>query len=359
MPPSRALNNGSSNSGPSALSHHPPNGNPYDDTDELDLLGDDPQNDHENDTAGILGDDPFEGHGQPSFSSPLSFKRKKKQSGFFSQPARLITALTGGAINPSSSFQTSQPPNNGLQPQSPPLGLGQNTRLDPLGPDTPAASSKADTPAFPLDWYAEGPGRRVGYEDLTAIDWIFEYTKERQRQRMLHSSSVSSIPILGHIQRFVDASQVWVVLILTGLAAGALAAAIDITSDWLGDIKYGFCSGIDGGKFYLSKTACCFGYDESSQCRGWQAWGSALGATPGGGVWFVEYGAYLVLAVGEPARVGKGRGGLADVGRRLRLRFQRACWSRSTRYTPSTAGFRKSRRCWAGSSSGAFSESGR
>ncbi|GAB1320726.1 chloride channel [Madurella fahalii] len=297
MPPSRALNSGSSNSGPSALSHHPSNDNTYDDTDELDLLGDDPQHDHDNDTAAILGGDPLGGQGQPSLSSPLSFKRKKKQSGFFAQPARLITALTGGAINPSSSFRTSQPHNNDPHPQSPPPGLGQNTRLDPLGPGAPTASSKTDTATFPLDWYAEGPGRRVGYEDLTAIDWIFEYTKERQRQRMLHSSSVSSIPILGYIQRFVDASQVWVVLILTGLAAGALAAGIDITSDWLGDVKYGFCSSIDGGKFYLSKTACCFGYDESSQCRGWQTWGLALGATSGGAVWFVEYGVYLVLAV--------------------------------------------------------------
>jgi hypothetical protein len=139
----------------------------------------------------------------------------------------------------------------------------------------------------------------VGYEDLTAIDWIFEYTKERQRQRTLHaSSSASAIPALGHIQRLLDASQVWVVLVLAGLAVGALAAAIDVATDWLGDIKYGFCSsGVDSGRFYLSKAACCYGYDESSHCKGWVSWGSALGVSSGVEGWFVGYVFYLVLAV--------------------------------------------------------------
>lgn len=295
-------------------SYYSPNGNPgaHDDTDELDLLGADPHHDDDNDATAILGDDPLGGgHGQPSLSSPLSFKRKQKPSGFFSQPARLITALTGGAFGLSSSSQPSGQHSHDREPQSPPPGLGQSTRLDPIGPDDDptASSSKADTAAaaaaLPLDWYAEGPGRRVGYEDLTAIDWIFEYTKERQRQRVLHSSSASSaMPLLGYLQRFLDASQVWVVLILSGLAAGALAAAIDIASDWLGDIKYGFCSSVDGGKFYLSKTACCFGYDESSKCRGWKTWGSALGASSGGAVWFAEYAVYLMFAVCEPVLLG-------------------------------------------------------
>ena len=90
----------------------------------------------------------------------------------------------------------------------------------------------------------EGPGRRVGYDDLTAIDWIFEYTKERQRLRYLYSSATG---LFGYAQQMLDASQIWIVLIATGVASGVLAAGIDIASDWLADIKTGYCRTGEGG----------------------------------------------------------------------------------------------------------------
>ncbi|KAK0748747.1 chloride channel [Apiosordaria backusii] len=268
-------NNGSSSSEP-----FPPFNNnihPHDnhdtDADELDLLDD-------ADTTAILGDDPLQ--------QPLSFKRKQKQTGIFSQPARLFNALTGRG-NPSRNSQDIPPPQ---PPHRTIPGATGATRLDYV----PGNGGSKDS--FPTDWLAEGPGRRVGYEDLTAIDWIFEYTKERQRQRSLLSRTTSiGFPLLGFLQRVLDASQVWVILILSGLAVGTLTAGIDVTTDWLGDIKYGFCSTVDGGAFYLSKTACCYGYDEISKCQGWKTWGNALGATSKGGVWFAEYAVYLVLGV--------------------------------------------------------------
>ena len=111
----------------------------------------------------------------------------------------------------------------------------------------------------PLDWYVEGPGRRVGYDDLTAIDWIFEYSKERQRLRILASNTRG---LVGYFRQLLDASHVWVVLILTGITVGILAAAINIASDWLGDIKFGFCKqGEQAGQFYLNKGFCCWGHD--------------------------------------------------------------------------------------------------
>ena len=111
----------------------------------------------------------------------------------------------------------------------------------------------------PMDWYVEGPGRRVGYDDLTAIDWIFEYTKERQRKRLLYSSGQG---IIGNIRKLLDAGNVWLVLIATGVAVGIIAAFIDVASDWLADLKTGFCkNGEGGGKFYLNRSFCCWGHD--------------------------------------------------------------------------------------------------
>lgn len=110
-----------------------------------------------------------------------------------------------------------------------------------------------------LDWYVEGPGRRVGYDDFTAIDWIFEYTKERQRKRLLYTRGQG---ILGNIRQLFDASHVWFVLIGTGAAVGVIAASISIATNWLGDIKSGYCkSGKGGGRFYLNRSFCCWGLD--------------------------------------------------------------------------------------------------
>jgi len=105
----------------------------------------------------------------------------------------------------------------------------------------------------------EGPGRRVGYDDLTAIDWIFEYAKERQRLRIL---GLNASGLLGSARQLADASQIWLILIATGIAVGAIAAGIDVVSDWLGDLKTGYCSNVSaGGKFYLNKYFCCWGLD--------------------------------------------------------------------------------------------------
>jgi chloride channel 3/4/5 len=146
-----------------------------------------------------------------------------------------------------------------------------------------------------LDWYVEGPGRRVGYDDLTAIDWIFEYTKERQRLRKLVSGEGG---IVGYTRQLLDASHVWLVLVLTGVAVGFLAAAINIAGDWLSDIKGGYCkTGEDGGRFYLNKAFCCWGHDDLDSCQDWVPWRSALKIPTIAGGYLVEYMFFVIYAV--------------------------------------------------------------
>ncbi|KAK5169297.1 hypothetical protein LTR04_005735 [Oleoguttula sp. CCFEE 6159] len=146
-----------------------------------------------------------------------------------------------------------------------------------------------------LDWQAEGPGRRVGYDDLTAIDWIFEYAKERQRLRVLYSTATG---LVGYMRQVADASQIWWVLIATGIASGVIAGGIDVASDWLGDLKTGYCkTGAAGGKFYLNKSFCCWGHDEYAQCQDWNPWGAALGIASKGGSWIIEYIFFVVFSI--------------------------------------------------------------
>lgn len=275
--------------------HHQSAAADDDDRDEVDLLGDDVAD------GEILDDDPL----SSDLRETLSSKRKQRQRNL-SHPARFLSNLAGTLHEATRSGRaTSLSP---VLPSASALPFGnRETNNDNTGHGLPgwnlprrnggavpphADSGKDDES---LDWYVEGPGRRVGYEDLTAIDWIFEYTKERTRLRVL---STSATGLLGYLQQFLDASQVWVILVLTGLVVGAVAAMIDVTTAWLSDLKAGYCSsGPDGGAFYLSRPFCCLGYDEGAKCLGWQPWSTALGISSTGGKWVIEYFFHILFSV--------------------------------------------------------------
>ena len=231
----------------------------------------------------LLSEDPLDADG----GNTVSFKRKQRQA----PVSRFLSAFSG---NGSNSRQATPSPRSG----TPTVNVARSQGLDSLGGRDASIVNTHTKDGGPLDWYVEGPGRRVGYEDLTAIDWIFEYTKERQRLRMLYSNATG---LFGYAKQLLDASQIWVVLILTGLAAGVFAAGIDIASDWLGDLKTGYCSsGQDGGRFYLNKYFCCFGYDELAHCRDWVPWSLALHVASSGGKWFVQYFFFIAFSVRIP-----------------------------------------------------------
>ncbi|KAF7935232.1 uncharacterized protein EAE97_008139 [Botrytis byssoidea] len=235
---------------------------------------DDSDND---DPQAVLADDPLDEDSPNHFS----FKRKQKQpatSKFLSAFTKPISGSQSRHNTPSPRGSTTSPGNGRAYP------IGNNSQHSPTPKD-----------GGPLDWYVEGPGRRVGYEDMTAIDWIFEYTKERQRLRTLYSNATG---LVGYVQQLLDASQIWIVLVLTGLAAGAFAAGIDIVTDFLADLKTGYCrAGEDGGHFYLNKFFCCYGYDSVAKCRDWVPWSVASNIGSAGGKWFIEYFFFILFSL--------------------------------------------------------------
>ncbi|KAL8687888.1 MAG: hypothetical protein Q9218_006061 [Villophora microphyllina] len=232
----------------------------------------------------VLADDPLEE--QPH--SRITFKRKRKLPSGLRLPNFLSSIPSSSHPSPALPIPTAR--SRKLREWSSLNNSNTDSNISlPLTngnpPDGGFPNDNKD--GGPLDWYLEGPGRRVGYDDLTAIDWIFEYTKERQRLRFLYSQATG---IIGYAQQLLDASQIWIVLVLTGLAAGVLAAGIDIASDWLGDLKTGYCrTGAGGGHFYLNKGFCCWGHEEWSQCQGWTPWGTALQVKSAAGMYIVEY----------------------------------------------------------------------
>ncbi|KAF2751538.1 hypothetical protein M011DRAFT_483434 [Sporormia fimetaria CBS 119925] len=236
-----------------------------------------PDRDDEHD---LMASDPLDN----SFPEQLTFKRKQKAP---SGPSFSIPRFFSSPLANPSERQSPPRPRNSIGNRASNLNLEESTYVDGQAPDNKDSSG--------TDWYVEGPGRRVGYDDLTAIDWIFEYAKERQRLRYLYSGASG---LLGYAKQLADASQMWLILVATGIMSGGIAAFIDVASDWLGDLKTGYCSNVDGdGHFYLNKGFCCWGYEEESQCHDWHPWSSALGIHAKGGSWIIEYIFFTIFSI--------------------------------------------------------------
>lgn len=261
--------------------------------DDDNARADNPARHAADDDEDLLGEDPL----HDDFDEQMSFKRKQKRPSLFSfaQQTRLYTNFTGS--RPESSAGDNRPDIT-TEEDVPRRG---SAYAENIGAPSPRRRTGSLIPGskdgLPLDWYVEGPGRRVKYEDLTAIDWIFEYNKERTRLRVLRSNSTG---IMGYFQLAFDNSQEWIILLSTGIMVGTVAAIIAIVTDWLGDLKAGYCSTKEGGTFYLNRSFCCLGYDEGAQCMGWQPWATALGISSTVGKWIAEYFLFIMFSVRFP-----------------------------------------------------------
>ncbi|KND87880.1 putative chloride channel protein [Tolypocladium ophioglossoides CBS 100239] len=63
-----------------------------------------------------------------------------------------------------------------------------------------------------------------------------------------------------------DAAQGWIVVTIIGAAIGLNAAFLNIVTEWLSDIKLGYCT----TAFYLNEKFCCWGEDNG--CARWHRW---------------------------------------------------------------------------------------
>lgn len=219
----------------------------------------------------------------------LSFKRKQK-----AQPQSFVSRFLPSPFtrNQNATSSPSHMPNGARS-----HGIPTHAILSYLNlPSDPEAAGTSDAKDLnPMDWYVEGFGRRVGYDDLTAIDWIYEYNKERTRLRQLLANTPG---LLGQLKLVADASQIWWILVATGIAVGGIAAGIDVAGDWMGDLKQGMCSNVEnGGKFYLSRPFCCWGTNSYAECHDWRPWSTIFGVANNGGSYIIEYIFFVLLSV--------------------------------------------------------------
>lgn len=111
------------------------------------------------------------------------------------------------------------------------------------------------------------------YEDFTTIDWVQDAAQEhlRRRARRKESKFFERDGILGWRRKLwesYDAAQAWIVITLVGIVIGLTAAALNIITEWLSDIKMGYCT----TAWYLNEGFCCYGSEEG--CDEWKRWTS-------------------------------------------------------------------------------------
>ncbi|KAI0888732.1 chloride channel protein [Annulohypoxylon maeteangense] len=110
------------------------------------------------------------------------------------------------------------------------------------------------------------------YEDFTTIDWVQDAAQERLRRRTKLKRHArfdnGKVSWRYKLWESYDAAQGWIVVTLIGAAIGLNAAFLNIITEWLSDIKMGYCT----TAFYLNENFCCWGEDNG--CDHWHRWTS-------------------------------------------------------------------------------------
>ncbi|KAK9384270.1 chloride channel [Lipomyces mesembrius] len=112
------------------------------------------------------------------------------------------------------------------------------------------------------------------YEDFSTIDWVQDAAREQLRQRVRRSRSLKIYgrswlaTVLAHLRELYGSIQGWIVVSCIGASIGAIAAMLNIITEWLSDIKLGYCT----TGFYLNESFCCSGADVG--CPEWHQWSS-------------------------------------------------------------------------------------
>ncbi|KAI9288334.1 Cl channel CLC-3 [Umbelopsis sp. AD052] len=129
------------------------------------------------------------------------------------------------------------------------------------------------------------------YEDFTTTDWVKDAVHERQRKSALQSMNKNSDSWRSWWALTFESAQTWIVISLVGATIGLNSALIAIITDWLSDIKMGYCS----TGWWLNQKFCCWGIEEhDGTCEYWTNWSEPLGL--GRDVFVVKWMFYIAWA---------------------------------------------------------------
>lgn len=126
------------------------------------------------------------------------------------------------------------------------------------------------------------------YEDFTTIDWVQDAAREQTRKRTRRKDAASFFHKDGawgwrrKLWESYDAAQAWLVVTIVAVLIGLNAAALNIITEYLSDLKMGYCT----TSWYLNENFCCYGAENG--CDEWKRWSSYT---------LANYLVYTIMAV--------------------------------------------------------------
>ncbi|KAH3678984.1 hypothetical protein WICMUC_001298 [Wickerhamomyces mucosus] len=123
------------------------------------------------------------------------------------------------------------------------------------------------------------------YKNMTSIDWIHEYQRDKQFKEVNYTSTIS---------RLISQSSKWIILVSTGLSIGLVTSCLDYLYRLLSDLKRGVCS---TGILY-THAACCPSYSDSDVCETWKQWDQVIGIDSNtAGSFVYKYFLYIITSL--------------------------------------------------------------
>lgn len=148
-------------------------------------------------------------------------------------------------------------------------GYSVTSPIEPLEPRPPARNGQSPT-------VTEEINEVKRYEDFTTIDWVQDAVhdharrKAKRRERSGFWDTEGTFGWRRKMSESYDAGQAWLVITLVGAAIGLNSAFLNIITEWLSDVKLGYCT----TAFYLNEQFCCWGA-EGGMLRYMRLWTEA------------------------------------------------------------------------------------
>ncbi|XP_047126233.1 H(+)/Cl(-) exchange transporter 5 isoform X1 [Hydra vulgaris] len=135
------------------------------------------------------------------------------------------------------------------------------------------------------------------YDDFHTIDWSRDRVRDRLRLRQVKKLKHNG-NFVEKIKGFHDAYSGWLIAFIVGATTGFVGGMIDIGTDWMIDLKEGFCK----HEFWFNKKACCWNSEiryGQHYCAKWMLWSDILGVKniSSSGLYTLNLFCYVMVAV--------------------------------------------------------------
>ncbi|KAH1625588.1 hypothetical protein KXX21_006261 [Aspergillus fumigatus] len=126
---------------------------------------------------------------------------------------------------------------------------------------------------------------RNWYDQFTSTDWVHDSIADGARLRELRKRK----DFRGRLLAAFDGAQGWILVALIGCITAAIAYFVDVTEDFVFDLKEGFCT----TRWFHNRESCCA---DTLDCSRWRSWSQILSPSGSDNGW-VDHSMFVLWVV--------------------------------------------------------------